>query len=80
MEALVPRSSISFRTLSKCCRGCVTPQQLFNLKDSVEDDLDGNLDGYSELDDFNKSKIAKAFEEGHVADDDWRGVSVLFLR
>ena len=59
------------------CRGCVTPQQISNLKDSVEDNLDTYLDGYEDLDDHDKARVAKAVEEGHVADEDWKGVSLI---
>lgn len=56
-------------------RGCVTPQQIVNLKESVEDDLQTYFDGYEDLDDHEKARVAKAVEEGHVADEDWKGVS-----
>lgn len=46
-----------------------------NLKESVEDDLQAYLDGYEELGDDDKAKIAAAVEAGHVADEDWKWVS-----
>ena len=56
-------------------RGCVTPQQVSNLKASTEGDPARYLDGYEDLDEHEQAKIAKAIEDGHVADDDWNGVS-----
>ena len=54
-------------------RGCVTPKQIMNVKSAVDDDAD-NLDGYDELPKDLQDKIKLAFEEGHVADEDWGGV------
>ncbi len=58
-------------------RGCVTPQQIFNLKESVSDNLQVYFDGYEDLDDEDKARVAKAVEEGHVADEDWKGVGLI---
>lgn len=52
----------------------MTPKQISNLKNSVDDDA-SNLDGYDDLPDDFQEKISKAIEEGHVADEDWNGVS-----
>lgn len=41
-------------------------------------DLDA-LDGYDELEAGEQEKIQRAFEQGHVDDEDWKGVGVLFL-
>lgn len=47
------------------------------MKESVEDNLQAYLDGYEDLDAHDKARVAKAVEEGHVADEDWKGVSVM---
>jgi len=52
----------------------VTPKQIVNIKDAVDSDA-ANLDGYDELPEDLQEKIAQALEEGHVADEDWGGVS-----
>ena len=39
----------------------------------IENDLD-LFDGYDEIDGDSQLKVRKALEDGHVADDDWRGV------
>lgn len=54
-------------------RGCTTPQQIQNLKDSIEDNID-YLDGLDELPSELRLKVLKALEDGHVDDSDWRGV------
>jgi hypothetical protein len=62
-------------------RGCVTPKVLENVKNFLkggDEDATVNMDfleGYDELPDEWKAKIDHALEEGHVADEDWRGVS-----
>lgn len=56
----------------------MTPKQFVNIREklTVNDTLNvENLDGYDELSDDMKAKVKKAIEDGHVADDDWRGVS-----
>ena len=55
-------------------RGCVTPKQIDNLKDSIDGEA-SDLDGYEELPEDYQEKIVKALEEGHVADEDWTGVN-----
>lgn len=55
-------------------RGCVTPTQIQNAKTSIEDDID-NLEGYDEIPPEIQVKIKDAIEQGHVADEDWIGVS-----
>lgn len=57
-------------------RGCVTPQMLGNMKLKTEDNLD-YLDGYEELPSEMQEKVARAFEQGHVDDGDWKGVSLM---
>ena len=54
-------------------RGCVTPVQVGNLKETIEGNLD-YLDGYEDLDEETQRKVVKALEDGHVADEDWKGV------
>lgn len=61
----------------------MTPLQIRNLQDQVgplEDlDLDSDLphiiDGYDEISSESQDKIKFAIQNGHVADEDWRGVS-----
>ncbi|MCJ1426298.1 hypothetical protein MMC29_004201 [Sticta canariensis] len=53
--------------------GCVTPAQIHNLKETIEDNLE-YLDGYDELGPELQGKVEKALKEGHVDDSDWRGV------
>lgn len=55
-------------------RGCVTPKQIANLTEAIEDDFD-NLSGYDDLSEDLQEKIKKAVENSHVADDDWLGVT-----
>ena len=61
-------------------RGCVTPKQIENLVkeigglEGMKDDLDV-IDGYDEVGEENQRKIRTALEEGHVPDEDWKGVS-----
>jgi hypothetical protein len=55
-------------------RGCVTPQVIANLKTLIEDDVE-IFDGYEDLPEADQEKIATAIKEGHVADEDWVGVS-----
>lgn len=57
-------------------RGCVTPKQIGNLSEGLEGDFD-LLDGYDEISSENQEKIREAVEQGHVADSDWKGVSIL---
>ena len=54
-------------------RGCVTPKQIVNVKNSIDGEPN-NLDGYEDLPEDLQEKISKALEDGHVADEDWRGV------
>ena len=52
----------------------MTPKQIINIKDAIDDDVN-NLDGYEDLPEDLQEKIATAIQEGHVADEDWNGVS-----
>ena len=54
-------------------RGCVTPKQIESLKTATEDDVN-MLDGYEELPTDLQEKVKAALENGHVADEDWKGV------
>ena len=80
MEALVrivDSSSVTLRITRY--RGCVTPKVISNLKGAVEDDA-SNLDGYEDLPEELQVKVDKAIEEGHVADNDWRGVRLCYFQ
>ncbi|KAL4817961.1 hypothetical protein BDW67DRAFT_158247 [Aspergillus spinulosporus] len=56
--------------------GCVTPKVIANINDIVgegdERDLE-TLDGYEDLPAELQEKVARALEQGHVDDEDWRG-------
>lgn len=34
------------------------------------------IDGYDELDEDSQQKVYRALDQGHVDDEDWKGVSV----
>lgn len=55
-------------------RGCVTPQVIGNVKTFIEGDFE-LLEGFENLPADLQAKIEKAVEQGHVDDEDWRGVS-----
>jgi hypothetical protein len=67
-------------------RGCVTPLQIGNLQEQVgplddldlDDDLPRIIDGYDEIDDEAREKIKFALQNGHVPDEDWKGVCRTF--
>lgn len=52
----------------------MTPKQIENLIETCEGDTD-LIDGYDELPPEYQEKIKYALENGHVADEDWKGVS-----
>ncbi|KAI5290714.1 hypothetical protein KEM54_000686 [Ascosphaera aggregata] len=55
-------------------RGCVTPRQIAGIKETIGEDHDFDLlDGFDEISEENQIKIKQAVEQGHVADEDWRG-------
>lgn len=54
-------------------RGCVTPRQIENIKESIDEDVD-MLDGYDEIPPDLQEKIKAAIENGHVNNEDWNGV------
>lgn len=55
-------------------RGCVTPEQIKNIKNFIEGDMD-LLEGYDEMPQDARDKVDFAIEHGHVPDEDWKGVS-----
>ena len=59
-------------------RGCVTPEVLHNWHEKAEGDMD-LIDGYDELPDDAQEKVKRALEQGHVDDEDWKGVSTRLL-
>lgn len=52
----------------------MTPRQIENLKEAIENDID-LFDGYDELPDHLQEKMRRTLEQGHVDDEDWKGVS-----
>lgn len=59
-------------------RGCVTPNVVNNIEEKIEGNLD-YLDGYDELPETEQGKVRLALEQGHIADEDWTGVSVMLF-
>jgi hypothetical protein len=55
-------------------RGCVTPKQIENLIESSGGDTD-MVDGYDEVPTEYQEKIDFALKNGHIPDEDWKGVS-----
>ncbi|KAL4878664.1 hypothetical protein BJY04DRAFT_195357 [Aspergillus karnatakaensis] len=56
--------------------GCVTPKIIQNLRELVGEDDDQDLDlldGYDEIPAEFQEKVQKALDQGHVADEDWKG-------
>ncbi|EGP89615.1 uncharacterized protein MYCGRDRAFT_103551, partial [Zymoseptoria tritici IPO323] len=52
--------------------GCVTPSVIHNWKITSGGDME-LVDGYDELPAPLQEKVERAFEQGHVDDDDWTG-------
>ncbi|KAJ7163400.1 hypothetical protein C8R43DRAFT_919079, partial [Mycena crocata] len=48
--------------------GCVTERVLSNVKNLY--DKASDMDGFDELEDEDKARVARAWEENHVADED----------
>lgn len=74
LDAILPRGA----STNDRIRGCTTPKLISNIKESIGegDDMDIDaLDGYDELEAGEQEKIQRAFEQGHVDDEDWKGVS-----
>lgn len=59
-------------------RGCTTPKVIANVKEFVDGDLT-MIDGYEDLPEDMQAKLDKAFAQGHVDDEDWKGVSTLLF-
>ncbi|KAF2033633.1 zf-PARP-domain-containing protein, partial [Setomelanomma holmii] len=57
--------------------GCVTPKQIENLVETSGGDTD-LVDGYDELPAEFQEKVEFALKNGHVPDEDWKGVSLPF--
>ena len=85
VEALV---SLTTKLVSMCLmtmfRGCVSPKQIENIIEQLGGldglDLDKDLDildGYDELPTEYQDKIKYALQNGHVNDEDWKGVSLI---
>lgn len=63
----------------------MTPRMIENMREYIEKDDDSNgtklqfdlLDGWEELTEEIQAKITHVMEQGHVDDEDWKGVSVL---
>lgn len=60
----------------------MTPLQISNIIEQIGGldglDLDNDLDildGYEELEDWAQKKVKDALANGHVDDEDWKGVS-----
>ncbi|KIY51139.1 hypothetical protein FISHEDRAFT_71430 [Fistulina hepatica ATCC 64428] len=49
--------------------GCATPKVIANLREAVEGDA-AELDGFEDLKEEDKARVIKAFQEGHVAEED----------
>lgn len=61
-------------------RGCVTPKIIANMVETVGEEGERDwsaLDGYDELPEELQVKVRRAIEQGHVDDEDWKGVSSL---
>ena len=55
-------------------RGCVTPKQIENLIEISGGDTE-MVDGYDDLPEEYQKKVDFALKNGHVPDEDWKGVS-----
>lgn len=59
----------------------MTPRQIASIQEIVDENGDRDmtlLDGYDEIPAESQKKVADAVEQGHVDDEDWRGVSLPF--
>jgi ubiquitin-conjugating enzyme E2 O len=58
----------------------VTPKIISNLNETIEE-LSGDkkdpeaIDGFEDLSPENQERVVRALEQGHVDDDEWKGVS-----
>lgn len=66
-------------------RGCVTPKLVSNINNTMEEEGSGGdgdekdysaIDGYEEIPEEFQEKVRHALEQGHVDDEDWKGVSM----
>ncbi|KZF19705.1 zf-PARP-domain-containing protein [Xylona heveae TC161] len=53
--------------------GCVTPSQIKNVSDAIEGDFE-QLDGFDEIPEDLQDKVKRSVEQGHVDNEDWKGV------
>lgn len=56
----------------------MTPKIISNIKESISEGDELNfdeIDGWDELAEENREKVRKALEQGHVDDEEWKGVS-----
>ena len=60
-------------------RGCVTPQVLENIRDSIEGNYE-LVDGFDDLPEELQDKVKRGIEQGHVDNEDWLhvGIDMLF--
>lgn len=61
----------------------MSPKIIHNIMEQVGEDIDLDedidvLDGADELESWAQDKIKKALRQGHVDDEDWKGVSCLW--
>ena len=54
----------------------MTPKQIENLLETCDGDTE-MVDGFDELPAEYQEKVAYALKNGHVADEDWKGVSTI---
>ena len=52
----------------------MTPVTIANMNEVIDNNFD-YLDGYDELSEDAQETVRRAFEQGHVDDEDWRGVA-----
>ena len=53
----------------------MTPKVLANVKEAISGDYE-MFDGFDELPSEEQERVRRAIEQGHVDDEDWKGVSV----
>jgi len=76
VQALVRFSLISGLAATDSHRGCVTPEVLHNWQETAQGDME-LIDGWDVLPADAQEKVKRALEQGHVDDEDWRGVSCI---
>lgn len=55
-------------------RGCITPKIIENINNETDHDA-SQIDGMEDVGEEWAAKFQKALDEGHVPDEDWKGVS-----